>query len=156
MRKVPYVCATLLAGSMAAYGQSNPSLSQRAVDLASQAKEGCVTGYGTMNLSDDGETRVEFRNGDASFGFEKGPRMFRFFTIEYFNPEEKERKRSEGNITRYLTVYPEDQVDLKLELPLKPKYGLGDLVIGPGRDPTWTAEYREHMKALLDALEKCK
>ena len=158
MRRIPYICAALLAGSLTAYGQSNTSLSQRAVDLAAKAKEGCVTEYGTMRSSNDGD-RVEFRKGDESIGFEKGGRAFRFFTAKYFTPEERERNKADGRIERFITAYPNDHVSDKLDFPINPKYDMGDFALGiasPSQKAIWTAEYREHMKALLDALEKCK
>lgn len=139
------------------FDQNTGTMSQRVVDLSKSAKEGCVTEYGTMRSSNDGD-RVEFGKGDTSIGFEKSGRVFRLFTAEYFTPEEREQNRADGRITRYITTYPNDHVGLKIELPLNPKYSLRDLVLGDSRsqEAKWTTEYEDHMKALLDALEKCK
>ena len=123
-----------------AYAQNLGSLSQRAVELSEKAADGCVTEYGTMKLAKiDGGERIEFRKDSEFTGFERKSGVFTFFM------------GNGDSTTRYVTIYPQDEVSFKAITPSKTPPVMGV----PAYTTEWTAEYKGTMGKFVNSIEKC-
>lgn len=152
-----YNTAIALALSLASLSCS--TLSQRAMNLYPKAREDCETQLGRMErVEKQGSIGLAFRTPRKVTGFEiNSSGIFALESKEFYTSEERKTWKADGEINRYLTDYPHDNVWEKFEFQLNPEHAGVDShrIMGDGSEQRWTREYRSEMKKLLGAIEQC-